>query len=126
MILAALALFLLPSAQTSAVRPAVAPAAPQSPFRADDSSHPPRTIPKGLTTNVKLTVDATGRVADCVVVSTSGWPKLDSALCRILTRARLRSGEDSGGASGIYLRPGKVATIPGTYTVDISWEPPRF
>jgi protein TonB len=126
MILAALALFLHPSVHAPAVRPAIATVAPQSPFRADDQPRSPRTIPNGLTTGVKLTIGTNGRVEDCVVVSTSGWPKLDSALCRILTRTRFQPGKDSSGASGIYSPPGKIGKIPRTYTIDMKWEPPRF
>lgn len=126
MILAALALFLHPSVHTPAVRPAVATVTPQSLLRGDDQPRSPRTIPNGLTTRVKVTIDANGRVADCVVVSTSGWPKLDSALCHILSRAGFQPGKESSGASGIYSRPEKIGKIPGSYNLDIKWEPPRF
>jgi TonB family protein len=126
MILAALALFLHPSVHAPAVRPAVATVAPRRVFQADDQRRSHRTIPNGLTTGVKLTIGTNGRIENCVVVATSGWPKLDSALCHMLNRAGFQPARDSTGAAGIYSPPGRIQTRPGTYTIDMRWEPPRF
>jgi outer membrane biosynthesis protein TonB len=127
MFLAALALISHPPVQTPAVRSAIATIAPQNPLSAGDYPYSPRAILKTITTGVKLTVGTSGRVESCAVVSTSGWPALDAALCSILARMQSEPARDIPN-SGIYSRSKTIdeQTMPGTHVIFVTWKPPRL
>jgi protein TonB len=50
------------------------------------------------TTRFRLSVAPNGKVADCIVTSSSGSPTLDAATCRLMkSRARFTPAKDSDG-----------------------------
>lgn len=109
MILSALALFWNAAAPMPAVRTAVAVIPPptlQSPW----------SIPRVVTTGVRITIGEDGRIDRCSVVSSSGWPSLETALCAMLDRSWI---EKDGRAADADRRP-------GTHEISISWTPPRY
>jgi hypothetical protein len=110
MILAALALFSNAAVGAPVVRAAIAVIPPPS-------LQSPRGIPKAVTTGVRIMIGADGRIDRCSVVSSSGWPKLDMAVCAILARSWIE--EEGGGAADADRRP-------GTHEISISWTPPRY
>ena len=64
---------------------------------------------------VRATVGIDGRVNDCAVVRSSGFPLLDSTACRKLAdRARFEPASDSTGAK-----------VEGSYTATIRWVIPE-
>ena len=66
------------------------------------------------TVAVVLLIDRDGRVTDCLIESSSGFPLLDSQTCRILwTRARFEPGRDSKGNP-----------VESAYRQRIRWELP--
>ena len=66
------------------------------------------------TTQVRLSVDASGRVTGCLVIASSGSQSLDGATCRILqSRARFKSAQDQTGRA-------VRSTIPETVTWRLS------
>lgn len=68
---------------------------------------------EGLT-RVRLGVGTNGRVTDCAVTASSGWPTLDQATCTWLTRrARFDPATDSAG---------EVTT--GSYNTSVRWRLP--
>lgn len=84
-------------------------------FSTDD--YPPEAIRNGEqgTVAVTLTVNAEGKVADCVVNQSSGSPSLDVATCRILwTRAQFTPARDAQG------KP-----VQDTFRQRIRWELPE-
>ena len=127
MILVALTLFSHPAVYTPAVRPAIAATAPRSGFGVEDYAHAPSGVPHTVTTGVKLTIGAKGRVEDCIITSTSGWRNVDSQLCNRFRRARFQPPADIGGG-GIYSPPdkGDALWMPGTYDINLRWNPSRF
>jgi len=120
MILAALALFSNAAVGTPVVHPAIAviPA---------PSLQSTRGIPKTVTTGVRITIGEDGRIDRCSVVSSSGWPKLDTTVCAILARSWIEK-DGSARASGIYSRYEAMDADrrPGTHDISISWTPPRY
>lgn len=67
------------------------------------------------TTRVRLTVGTNGRVSNCEVTSSSGWPGLDAATCAKLTsRARFEPATDNTGAQ-----------VQGTYSTSVLWRIPK-
>lgn len=84
-------------------------------FSTDD--YPREAIRNGEegTVAVTLTVNAEGKVADCIVEKSSGSPSLDVATCRILwTRAQFTPARDARG------KP-----VPDTVHQRIRWELPK-
>lgn len=64
---------------------------------------------------VRLTVDPNGKVADCVVTISSGFPSLDVQTCRIIwMRAQFIPARDAEGAA-----------VQDTYNQRIRWELPK-
>lgn len=62
-------------------------------------------------TRLRALVGADGRVKSCEIVSSSGFPLLDSTACRkVADRARFDPATDSAGAK-----------VEGTYTANIRW-----
>ena len=56
-----------------------------------------------------------GRVADCQIVGSSGWPVLDAVACqKIAARARFAPATDSGGEA-----------VVGSFTSNIRWVIPE-
>jgi hypothetical protein len=110
MILAALALFSNAAVPMPAVHPAIAVIPPPS-------LQSPRGIPRTVTTGVRITIAEDGRIDRCSVVSGSGWPRLDTAVCAILARSWIE--KDGGGAADADRRP-------GTHEISINWTPPRY
>ena len=108
MILAALALFSNAAVGTPVVRPAIAVIPPPS-------LQSPRGIPRTVTTGVRITIGEDGRIDRCSVVSSSGWPRLDTKVCAMLARSWI----EKGGAIDADRRP-------GTHDISISWTPPRY
>jgi TonB family protein len=108
MVLSALALLSNAAVSTPAVHPAVAVVPPPS-------LQSTRGIPKTVTTGVRITIGADGRIDRCSVVSSSGWSRLDTAVCAILARSWI----EEGGAMDADRRP-------GTHEISISWTPPRY
>lgn len=79
--------------------------------------YPPSDIRAGHTGTVqfRVAIDAEGEVTGCTVLSSSGYPGLDAATCRnVSKRARFNPATDAEGA--------KVA---GSYTGTIRWVIPR-
>lgn len=69
---------------------------------------------EGLT-RVRLGVGINGRVTDCTVTASSGWPGLDAATCAKLTnRARFEPASDQTGAK-----------IEGSYNTAVRWRLPE-
>lgn len=67
------------------------------------------------TTGFRLDVDASGKVSNCTVTSSSGSPLLDSTACALLRRrARFGPAEDAGGNK-----------IPAVYSNRFRWELPK-
>jgi protein TonB len=66
-------------------------------------------------TRVRLTVGSDGRVTDCAVTASSGWPSLDAAACAKLTqRARFEPATDTTGAR-----------VSGGFATAVKWEIPE-
>jgi periplasmic protein TonB len=66
-------------------------------------------------TSFRLSLDAAGKVTNCTVTTSSGWPLLDAATCEKLTRrARFDAAVDNTGV--------KVA---GSYTGTVNWRLPE-
>jgi protein TonB len=67
------------------------------------------------TSRFSLVVGTDGRVTACAITRSSGWPGLDGATCRLVTkRARFRAATDGAGAK-----------VPGNYASAIRWMIPR-
>lgn len=67
------------------------------------------------TVRFRVAIDAAGRVADCTVTGSSGYPGLDAATCRNVTRrARFEPARDAAGD-----------TVSGSYEGTIRWVIPR-
>ncbi|MES2444628.1 MAG: energy transducer TonB [Pseudomonadota bacterium] len=86
--------------------PAPSPFAKQPVARAPESwvtndYYPPaalRAHQAGMT-RFRLEIDAAGRVSDCILTGSSGWPVLDATTCALLKRrARFVPAEDHAGA----------------------------
>lgn len=66
-------------------------------------------------TGVRLSVDASGRVTDCTVTSSSGSSALDSTACNLLRRrAKFNPATDSAGNK-----------VPGSWSSRFRWTLPR-
>lgn len=106
-------------------RPPVGPSfTPRQPLPRNDpgswvltSDYPARDIREGNegTTRIMLSIDARGKVAECRVAGSSGYPSLDEAACKAVSR-RARFDPASNGANE------KVA---GTYSNSVRWVIPR-
>lgn len=69
---------------------------------------------EGLT-RIALTVSVSGKVENCAVTASSGFPTLDAAACAKLTqRAKFKPGSDSTGAPA-----------GGRYATSVKWEIPQ-
>jgi protein TonB len=67
------------------------------------------------TTGFKLDVDASGRVSNCEVTSSSGFPDLDETACRLLPRrARFTPARDSVGNG-----------VQSSYSSSVRWQIPH-
>lgn len=67
------------------------------------------------TVRFRLAIDSSGRVNDCAIVESSGFPGLDAATCRNVTkRARFDAAADGTGAQ-----------VAGSYNGTIRWVIPR-
>ena len=67
------------------------------------------------TTRVRLTIGSDGRVANCAVTGSSGWPGLDAATCARLTqRGRFEPATDTTGAR-----------VGGSFATSVTWEIPQ-
>lgn len=63
----------------------------------------------------RVAIDASGRVSDCTILQSSGYPGLDAATCRnVSKRARFDPATDSAGER-----------VAGTYSGSIRWVIPR-
>jgi len=63
------------------------------------------------TTQVRLSIDAQGKVAGCAVTKSSGSASLDSATCRIIiARARFAPAQDSDGNA-----------VASSFTQSVTW-----
>ena len=68
---------------------------------ASDADYPPADLHAGHagTTRFSLAITADGSVSGCTVTTSSGWPGLDAATCRLVTsRAHFRPATDGSGA----------------------------
>jgi protein TonB len=66
-------------------------------------------------TGFKLDVDATGKIANCTVTSSSGFPDLDATACKLLPRrGRFTPAKDASGAG-----------MASTYSSTIVWRIPK-
>jgi periplasmic protein TonB len=90
----------------AALQPPPAAAAPPPPPRANlgsyftFSDYPRESLRNGEEGRVffRLTINPEGRVRDCTVTRSSGWPRLDETTCRLLTeRLRYRPARDAAG-----------------------------
>lgn len=62
----------------------------------------------------KLTINAAGRVSDCIVTRSSGYTALDTATCKLmLRRGRFSPAIDENGNEA-----------PGSYSSSVTWTPP--
>lgn len=69
----------------------------------------------GGATGVMLSIDTDGKVADCSVIRSSGWPSLDREACdRLQQRARFKPATDAFGAP-----------VSNTYSTTIRWQIPQ-
>lgn len=67
------------------------------------------------TTRYRLSVDTAGRVSNCAVITSSGWPGLDKAACdRVSNRARFEAATDQSGAR-----------VTGSYAGSVTWQIPQ-
>lgn len=67
------------------------------------------------TTRFRLTIEPDGRVGDCAITVSSGWPGLDAATCaKLASRARFEPATDSTGAR-----------TRGSYSGAVSWRMPE-
>ncbi len=67
------------------------------------------------TTRYRLAVDSGGRVTNCSVTGSSGWPGLDRAACeRVSARGRFEPATDESGAR-----------ISGSFAGSVTWQIPR-
>jgi protein TonB len=67
------------------------------------------------TTKVRLSIDTKGKVADCAVTASSGWPVLDRTACeKLIRRGRFEPASDSTGAPTL-----------GSFTTAIRWQLPE-
>ncbi len=81
------------------------------------NDYPTRDLNEGNegVTRFRLSLTAEGRVADCTVTQSSGFPSLDAATCEKLTRrARFDPASDESGAQ-----------VPGTYSGAVRWQIPE-
>ena len=79
--------------------------------------YPTADVRAGNTGSVRfrVAIDASGRVSDCTILQSSGYPGLDAATCRnVSKRARFDPATDSAGER-----------VPGSYTGTIRWVIPR-
>ncbi|MBU6268409.1 MAG: TonB family protein [Sphingomonadales bacterium] len=84
---------------------------------ASEADYPPGDLHAGHAgvTRFRVTVGSDGRVGDCVILSSSGWPGLDAATCRaVAQRARFRAATDERGQ-----------TTTGTFASAIRWVIPN-
>jgi protein TonB len=66
-------------------------------------------------TGFKLDLDGTGKVTNCTVTSSSGFPDLDQTACRLLPRrARFTPAKDASGAG-----------MASSYTSAVRWQIPK-
>jgi protein TonB len=78
--------------------------------------YPSGDIRRGHTgvTRYRVAIGTNGRVTNCEVVKSSGWPSLDQSACNNLTRrAKFEPGTDETGARG------------GSYTGSVVWTLPE-
>ena len=83
----------------------------------NSDDYPPSALRSGEegTTGVRLTVDADGRVTDCSITSSSGFPDLDQTACRLLPRrARFTPVKDAAGNA-----------VASTYATAVPWHIPK-
>ncbi len=67
------------------------------------------------TTRYRLSIDTAGRVSNCAVTTSSGWPGLDKAACdRVSARARFEPASDQSGAR-----------VAGSYSGSVTWQIPQ-
>ena len=67
------------------------------------------------TVRYRLAIGSTGRVTNCAVTASSGWPGLDKAACeRVSARARFEPATDQSGAR-----------VEGSYSGSVTWQIPR-
>ena len=67
------------------------------------------------TTEFRLTVDTNGRVQNCEITVSSGYPDLDEATCKAMERrARFDAAKDSNGQK-----------VQGSFASKVSWKIPR-
>jgi protein TonB len=67
------------------------------------------------TARFRLEVAADGKVQNCAIIGTSGYPELDAATCALVTRrARFDAAKDETGAR-----------TSGSYTSSVKWELPE-
>ena len=95
------------------------PAAPiGSPSRwASEADYPPADLHAGHegATRFRLAITPDGGVAGCTVTTSSGWPGLDAATCRLVTaRTHFRPSTDNRGAR-----------VPGNFVGAIRWVIPN-
>lgn len=78
--------------------------------------YPPGELRRGHEgiTKFKLTIGSDGRVMNCAVTGSSGWPLLDAAACAKLTaRGKFKPATDETGA-----------VVSGTYSSSMLWDIP--
>jgi protein TonB len=67
------------------------------------------------TTRYRLTIDTAGRVTNCAITTSSGWPGLDKAACdRVSARAKFEPATDQTGAR-----------IAGAFAGSVTWQIPQ-
>jgi len=101
----------LPASQVKAAKPRGAPGAWVSP-----NDYPPTDLRLGHSgvTRFRLAIGIDGRVRQCTVTGSSGWPGLDAATCAKLTaRARFDPATDNTGAR-----------VEGSFSSSVRWQIP--
>lgn len=84
---------------------------------AGEGDYPPGDLHAGHAgvTRFRVGIGSDGRVSDCTIVASSGWPGLDAAACRAVTmRARFRAATDERGQA-----------TAGNYASAIRWVMPN-
>lgn len=82
-----------------------------------ESDYPARELRAGHQGDVRfrLAIDERGRVGQCTIIASSGYPALDQAACKFISkRARFEPATNGDGGA-----------VPGTYSGTIRWVIPR-